>query len=199
MRRTGWLLLALASVSVGLLAPDSSRLVIDLRGPSFPDALLALGSLVQLALSCWVLLVVTLWGAQAPSSVLRLVAPRVLRRALFASAVGALAMAPVQADPVAAPGDGGGHDLAGLRLPDRPVAAPAHAAPRAAPAARVVVRAGDTLWAIAARSLPNSATEADIATACARWYTANRDVIGDDPDLIFPTQRLVPPRGKDPA
>jgi nucleoid-associated protein YgaU len=112
---------------------------------------------------------------------------------LFAGAAGALALSPVQADRAVTPAH---HDLTGLRLPDRPIAvAPSvHDGPPA-----VVVRPGDTLWAIAARSLPTGATAPQIAEACAQWHAANRDVIGDDPDLIFPTQHLTPPPGKDPT
>lgn len=57
----------------------------------------------------------------------------------------------------------------------------------------VVVHRGDTLWAIAARSLGDAATDQDVAEAWPRWYAANRDVIGDDPDLILPGQRLLAP------
>ncbi len=148
---------------------------------------------MQLLLSSWVLLTVSLALAHAPAPLVRAVTPRVLRRALFAGAAGALALSPVQADQAVTPTR---HDVAGLRLPDRPIASPPHVG--AGPPA-VVVRPGDTLWAIAARSLPASATNAQIADACARWHAANRDVIGDDPDLIFPTQRLTPPLGKDPT
>lgn len=54
----------------------------------------------------------------------------------------------------------------------------------------VIVRRGDTLWTIAARILPNTADTAEITAAWHRWYQANRDVIGDDPNLIRPGQRL---------
>ncbi len=57
----------------------------------------------------------------------------------------------------------------------------------------VVVRRGDTLWDIAARHLGPEATAAQIAQDWPRWYAANRSLIGDDPDLILPGQRLVPP------
>lgn len=57
----------------------------------------------------------------------------------------------------------------------------------------VVVRRGDTLWSIAARALGPEATDAEIAHEWPRWYAANRDVIGDDPDLLQPGQSLVPP------
>ena len=57
----------------------------------------------------------------------------------------------------------------------------------------VVVKRGDTLWAIAARHLGASATDTDVAAEWPRWYIANRAVIGDDPDLIFPGTILRPP------
>jgi nucleoid-associated protein YgaU len=57
----------------------------------------------------------------------------------------------------------------------------------------VVVRPGDTLWTIAARRLGTTATPALTAATWPRWYAANRPLIGPDPDLILPGQRLVPP------
>jgi hypothetical protein len=57
----------------------------------------------------------------------------------------------------------------------------------------VVVRRGDTLWDIAARHLGPDATAADVATEWPRWHRANRDLIGPEPDLILPGQRLRPP------
>ena len=56
----------------------------------------------------------------------------------------------------------------------------------------VVVR-GDTLWDIAAASLPDGASNADIARETQRWYDANRQVIGENPDLILPGQILQAP------
>lgn len=56
----------------------------------------------------------------------------------------------------------------------------------------VVVR-GDTLWDIAAANLPDGASNADIARETQRWYEANRQVIGDNPDLILPGQVLQAP------
>lgn len=58
---------------------------------------------------------------------------------------------------------------------------------------QVVVHRGDTLWDIAARHLGEQATDEDVAEAWPRWYEANKDVIGGDPDLIHPGQRLVVP------
>ena len=57
----------------------------------------------------------------------------------------------------------------------------------------VVVRRGDTLWDISARHLGPQATAQDVAESWPRWYAANRDVIGEDPHLIRPGQRLVAP------
>ncbi len=57
----------------------------------------------------------------------------------------------------------------------------------------VVVRRGDTLWDIAARHLGSGAGAAEVAAEWPRWYAANRDVIGSDPGLIRPGQRLTAP------
>ncbi|HEX6920564.1 MAG TPA: LysM domain-containing protein [Actinomycetes bacterium] len=91
--------------------------------------------------------------------------------------------------------------------PDRPAAPPRRAAPTGAlslvtttphraraVAEEVVVRRGDSLWDIAARHLGPDASAADIAAEWPRWYVANRSLVGPDPDLIRPGQRLRPPR-----
>ena len=57
----------------------------------------------------------------------------------------------------------------------------------------VVVRPGDSLWRIAARSLGRAPSAPAVATAWPEWWTANRTVVGPDPDLIVPGQRLRPP------
>lgn len=57
----------------------------------------------------------------------------------------------------------------------------------------VTVAAGDCLWAIAARRLPIGASATQIDTAWRQWYAANRSVIGADPDMLIPGQRLHPP------
>ena len=36
-------------------------------------------------------------------------------------------------------------------------------------------------------------SDADRAAEWPRWWAANRDVVGDDPDLLRPGQRLVAP------
>jgi len=62
-----------------------------------------------------------------------------------------------------------------------------------APDRQVVVLRGDSLWSIAAAHLPSDATSADVAAAWPRWYEANRDVVGDDPDVLLPGQVLHVP------
>lgn len=57
----------------------------------------------------------------------------------------------------------------------------------------VVVRAGDSLWRLAAEQLGPLATDADIAAHWPRWYERNRDVIGADPHLIIPGQVFEAP------
>lgn len=64
----------------------------------------------------------------------------------------------------------------------------------AAPASVVEVRAGDTLWAIASRHLPDDATAREVVAAWHRIYRHNRAVIGSDPDLLRPGQHLEVPR-----
>jgi hypothetical protein len=71
---------------------------------------------------------------------------------------------------------------------------PPFAAPRRSePSDEVVVQRGDSLWSIAARHLGSDATDEEIAGEWPRWWAANRHVVGDDPDLIKPGQRLLPP------
>jgi nucleoid-associated protein YgaU len=60
-------------------------------------------------------------------------------------------------------------------------------------AARVVVRAGDSLWTIAATRLGRGVPAHRVAAEWPRWWAANRTLIGSDPDLIHPGQRLQPP------
>lgn len=124
-----------------------------------------------------------------------------LRRGLLAA--GGLALAGVVAVPAGAEP---GHPttppslvrlVEGLPLPDRTTdthrtlgrAASAPSAPH-----DVVVAPGDCLWRLAAASLPPRATDTEIAVRWHRIYQLNRAVIGADPDLIQPGQRLrLPP------
>lgn len=59
--------------------------------------------------------------------------------------------------------------------------------------AEIVVHRGDCLWGVVARALGPDADDAAVAQAWPRWYEANRSVIGPDPGLLLPGQRLVAP------
>lgn len=194
LSKSGWVVSTLALVSTYLLAPQAQTSFAALHDGSFPEALLAVATLIQLALSAWVLLAVGLILLGGSSRLIRLMTPRLLRHALFAGAAGAIAITPAHAEPNLGPHDVQQHSLAGMKLPDRPTTS----APQADyTRSSVIVLPGDSLWAIAARSLPASATVSDIAAATARWHSANRAVIGANPHLIFPGQQLTPPLGKD--
>ena len=56
----------------------------------------------------------------------------------------------------------------------------------------VTVRPGDCLWDIARRRLAHP-TPIRVAADWPRWWRNNRAVIGPDPDLVMPGQRLRPP------
>ncbi|MCI0688188.1 MAG: LysM peptidoglycan-binding domain-containing protein [Sporichthyaceae bacterium] len=60
-------------------------------------------------------------------------------------------------------------------------------------ATEVVVEPGDTLWDIAARELGGDPSNAAIAERWPQWHAENRAVIGANPHLILPGQRLAPP------
>lgn len=55
------------------------------------------------------------------------------------------------------------------------------------------VRAGESLWTIAATHLGDDATPERIAEAWPAWWEANRETIGSDPDVIRPGQVLQVP------
>ncbi|GAB3187690.1 LysM peptidoglycan-binding domain-containing protein [Nesterenkonia suensis] len=65
--------------------------------------------------------------------------------------------------------------------------------------ADITVRAGDTLWDIAAEQLGPHATDWEIAELWPQWYEANQQVIGDDPGHLLPgTVLTAPDEGKNP-
>jgi hypothetical protein len=65
--------------------------------------------------------------------------------------------------------------------------------PPGAPPESVVVRPGDSLWAITAARLGRRPTARQVAVTWPRWYAANRAEIGSDPNLIRPGQVLQAP------
>ncbi len=86
---------------------------------------------------------------------------------------------------------------AGAEPSARASSGPAHTRPVAHPAPHdtgsVVVLAGDSLWTVAAASLPRGAGAEQIERRWREIYAANRAVIGPDPDLIRPGLRLTLP------
>ena len=187
-------------------APGPGQAWQSLRSGADPFApLVACLARVAWALAAWLLLAAALtggsrWGGRggtACRAVLRRVAPAALRRALALAlgagvvrGAGGVASAaspvPVVARATAAT------DLTGPSL-DWP-GTPADPLPVTGPGDRaVVVRPGDTLWDLAERSLPAGATAAQVAARWPVWWSANREVIGDDPDLLHPGQALQAP------
>jgi nucleoid-associated protein YgaU len=85
--------------------------------------------------------------------------------------------------------------------PARATSSPRHLAVVTSPPRRghveppdgVIVRRGDTLWSIAARHLGAGATSGEVAQEWPHWFTANRSVIGSDPDRLHPGDRLHAP------
>ena len=60
-------------------------------------------------------------------------------------------------------------------------------------APEVVVQSGDCLWDLARASLGPAASDQQVAAAWPSWWSANRALIGDDPDLLQPGMHLAPP------
>jgi hypothetical protein len=89
--------------------------------------------------------------------------------------------------------------LSGLPMPDLPIDKSKNQ--RATPSADIqdaraaIVRPGDSLWLISSSQLTATASNKVIADRVADLYDANRSTIGDDPDLIYPGQLLIPPGG----
>jgi hypothetical protein len=156
----------------------------------------------------WILLAAAAWGA-AIAVALALEAltrgrlrstwacPPALRRGLLAG-IGLLVSSGVVPLPAtaSAPRPGPvGSTIAALPVPARPVdGSPVpteHGTGR--DTGQVVVRRGDTLWAIATRALPRSARAPDVARLVGQLHRVNRQQIGPDPDLIAPGMRLRVP------
>lgn len=152
---------------------------------------------------CGVALAVACAAATGRSGPRRRVPPWLRRFVLAAcgvALVGGVA-APVSADPLPRPGPlGAAADLHGLPLPDRPTRAThvsrlllptaPHPDGSARRARTAVVAAGDCLWSLAEEALPEGASAAEVTDGWRAIYLANRAVIGPDPDLIRPGQRL---------
>jgi nucleoid-associated protein YgaU len=61
----------------------------------------------------------------------------------------------------------------------------------------VVVQPGDSLWGLAEQALQErqqaAPTDSQVAAAWPAWWSANREAVGDDPDLLLPGTVLQPP------
>jgi LysM repeat protein len=158
-------------------------------GESFDTALVWGCAAAVATATCWLWVVTTVVTVDALRGLAtpRRGIPAAVRSALLV--LGGAVIAGGLASPVVAAGQGssGPQVLAGLRLPERVAVGPeAVAAPAvpAVPGVRVVP--GDTLWDLAARRLGAGSSWPAI-------YALNRDVIGPDPGVITPGQRLVLP------
>lgn len=193
LTRCGWLTGVLAVVVVVVAAPSAPRACSQVIGPDFPTALIAVAHLAALTVAGWILLV--LIGALAHVRLPGV--PRALRSALIVPAAVGVISAVAVAGPAHADQR---HDVAGLPLPDRPVATaplertePVAPRPSSPDAATITVRPGDSLWSLAAADLPAGASTRQVTASWHAWYATNRDVVGADPDLIVPGQVLIVP------
>lgn len=166
-------------------------------------------------------LAAVLAGRIAPAAVRRAV-DAALGLGLAAGALGAAPAAAATTAPVAAPAvvasaripspvpstaqldlDWGGGTGSAASSPSTSAASSPSTPPARAPVAEgrgtavVVVQPGDTLWGLAEQGLRRTGvpapTDAQVAQAWPSWWSANRDVIGDDPDLILPGTSLQAP------
>lgn len=131
---------------------------------------------------------------------------------LCGAAVATQLAAPATASGQAGDRPDGPPSLTGLAVPDRavsgevprsrdrarPLARPGfHDGTRAARPARaahgVIVHPGDSLWSLAEDELGADADVSDLVDHWHLTYATNRHVVGADPDLIHPGQRLVLP------
>ena len=216
-------LLVLVAVTAGVtvllafLVPDPLALGREIRsGAPFDEVLVDACGLAVTGCALWLWLATALVvgdAARGRTSRQRGV-PVALRRVVLAACgvalVGGLAT-PAHAEQARRGGDRPATSrVEGLPLPDRATTAThvsqvfaravAHQTETEAPSplgdAVVVVRPGDTLWGLAKAELPPEADDTAVAHRVREIHRANRAVIGGDPDLIRPHQRLRMPRLK---
>jgi nucleoid-associated protein YgaU len=161
-------------------------------------ALLTSGAATVVVLGCcWLALVAIATVIEAVTHghtrALRFTGCPVAWRGWLLGACGAVIVAGTAAPTYAAPQWTSPNEVAGLPLPGRTVGAVAEPTHRT-----VVVRPGDSLWRIAERELPATAGLARIDRLWRRIAARNGSVIGPDPDVIQPGQRLALPSTSDP-
>lgn len=192
MLRSGTVCLVLAGLTVQLGGALPARWdawrATTASDPAALDRALVLGAVAALTVvtGCATLLagvaLLQAFGSARAAGALDRCCPRTLRATVLV-ACGIV----VAAGPPAYAGDsgatGGDHHpqrpLAGLPSLDRP-----HGAPEV-----IRVHRGDSLWRIEARRHPTAST-GELTDRVDALYRANRGVIGADPDLILPGQRL---------
>jgi hypothetical protein len=174
-----------------------------LRSAGFDRVLVSLSAAALAACAVWWWLVtsVVVVGAWRDTPARRLPGvPTPARRWVLAAC--GVALAGAAAAPAAAtPGHVHEDDrptiraaVSGLPLPERPLGGlRLHSDTPDLPYRSVLVVPGDSLWSLAAAALGPGATDAAITAEWHRIHHLNRDVVGDDPDLIHPGQRLVLP------
>jgi hypothetical protein len=207
---TVWLLTTTAALLLLLgLGPElhAARGLADpaqRAGVPFDALLTTVAAVVLTACALWFWAVTTLVVIQAMTGRLLSVrgCPDGVRRLVLAACGLALVAtaAPAAADSTAGrpPEPDDRQTVSGLPLPER--AAIGQGSPEqhaSEPGIVHLVRSGDTLWGIAADSLPGSATDADIDQRWRDIWAANRTAIGPDPDLIHPGTPLHLPLGKE--
>ncbi len=178
---------ALASSAFGALTGWLLPVATEGPGRSLDEALTWACAGVALAAAAWLWLGVLRLvlaahggrGGHAPTTGLPPAVRRIVLAACGVALSGTLAVSAAHATPDRSGG------AAGLPLPER--------AATLAPASQVVVQPGDSLWAIAERTLPAGATDADVGHRWRQIHAANRDLVGPDPDHILPAQRLTLP------
>lgn len=178
----------------------------------FEQALVWTCEVVLLGCAAWLWLVTAIVATDAARgrALRRPGVPAGLHRLVLLGCGAALATTmanPAHADPgpVSADRSATTAVVQGLPLPDRATAAghvglllarqvraARHPQSRSEPVA--VVRPGDTLWGLAAADLPAGADDGAVTRRWQEIYRANRQLIGPDPDLIQPAQRLRLPR-----
>ena len=218
-----WLTVTLAVAAVagvtlpGVPATWASRSGDGSPVPPFDRLLVGACEILLLLCAGWVWLVTGLVVRDAARGrpVRRRGVPDAVRRLVLAAcgaALGGLLVHPAHADaPPAAADRQGPAVLHGLPLPDRATTAGhvsrlvvrkarAHAAAREpGPGRPVAVAPGDTLWGLARDSLPAGSSDAEIDRWWRSIYAHNRAVVGPDPDLLRPGQRLrLPPHPNRP-
>jgi hypothetical protein len=205
-----WVLLTVTAgtvVLVALLLPNGLTLVASIRAGAvarepFDAVLVRACEVAVCGCAAWLwlaTLVVTADAARGRERATPGVPPAWRRLVLAACGVG---LAAGLGAPAHAGHGSGASRVEGLPFPDRAAtthvsqvfarAASRHAGARSSrpEPAIVVVQPGDTLWDLARAALPPGADDATVAARVHQIHRANRGVIGANPDLIRPHQRL---------